>query len=273
MASTFTSTMGSAKTRAQPSRLLELPGDIRQKIWTLVVTEDNAIIPIQLSEKSSKFLWSEAQRRMQLTSSPTQFGGELVAEVVSDISAAASLDVVALSRVCRQVHQEACLTHLFYTKNEFDFRQSSSLEYMAAITPRKRQAIRSITLEFRDKWYIDSYNEAFFTLLCACTGSETLRLRLVLTLPFRPEQDTEDIAGLRKLKDAVKGRVLDVYFDKPASDEGQGRLIREILKRAASEPRVPISQAEVQKAMLRADLDYDEDRVSDDNMTGERVQT
>jgi hypothetical protein len=124
--------------------LLKLPAEIKQKIWTLAITVDDPIEPIQLRERSNKFLWSRDQvdkiDRKKIT-----------------VNAAFALTAVQLSKVCRTLYDEVALTHLFYKVNHFQFtttrtyrvnRAELPINYLVGLTSTRMKAIRNITCDW-----------------------------------------------------------------------------------------------------------------------------
>jgi hypothetical protein len=114
--------------------------------WTLAITVDESIKPIQIRDRSNKFIWSEAQDK------PDKSG-----EMTVSIKEAPPLTVVALSQVCRTLYEEVSLTHLFYKVNHFEFsvesnyrpiRAVSTITYLVALTTPRMKALRLITCDW-----------------------------------------------------------------------------------------------------------------------------
>jgi hypothetical protein len=151
------------------SRLLKLPNEIKQRIWTLAVTVDEPITPIQFRSKSNKFLWSINQTNQENDQ--------------RDVSAVPQLVAVQLAKVCRQLYQEIAATQLFYKVNDFHFIKYSNwtisqtpLTYLVAITEPRRTAIRSIKFTWH-RWS-KATGSHVFTLLTACHGLQSLDMKL-----------------------------------------------------------------------------------------------
>lgn len=54
---------------------------------------------------------------------------------------------VTLARTCRAIYAELQEYHAFYAVNEFQFDDETTMhQYLASLTPRRREATRSITL-------------------------------------------------------------------------------------------------------------------------------
>jgi hypothetical protein len=147
------------------SGLLKLPAEIKQRIvgpsnrdnilvvrkltisivqWTLVIALDESIKPIQIRERSNKFIWSITQI------DPKAQSGKCVEN-------APLLTVVALSKVCRTLYEEVSLTHLFYKVNHFEFPVTPGyrvnhaigpINYLVALTTARMKALRSITCDW-----------------------------------------------------------------------------------------------------------------------------
>ena len=112
--------------------------------WILAITLDEPIEPMQLRERSNKFIWSKAQAK------PDGSGKKTVKD-------APPLTVVLLSRVCRTLYEEVALAHLFYKVNRFVFtcapgwrvsRATDTVNYLVALTSPRMKAIRSITCDW-----------------------------------------------------------------------------------------------------------------------------
>ncbi|KAF8865865.1 hypothetical protein BDZ45DRAFT_668282 [Acephala macrosclerotiorum] len=282
---TTAASMATDVVKAQDNRLLGLPEEIKQNIFTFVVTVEGPITPIQLRAKSNKFLWSKNQYIKDQTTG--------IYKAV--ISAVKPLDVVALSSVCKQVYKEVSLTHLFYKSNEFHFRlsdrndgwysqDSTLLEYLVAITGPRRQAITSITCDWHQRYRHDA-PEHVFTMLSQCSGLKVLNLH-VKSYVLSSVTSVNYLKGLPELKNAVQGlSVLSVAIDKPkvvyawqnepetvaeASRKKLEKLVS-ILEKARALPKANLSDnlAKVNNAMLHADLDiHGEGRLSEDKKPG-----
>ncbi len=83
-----------------------MPTEIKQKIWSMAVTLEEPITPIQLAPKSNKFLWSASQI-VQTMPQPGNYLGEKKV-----IAAVDGLDVVSLSAVCKEMYKDIALTHV-----------------------------------------------------------------------------------------------------------------------------------------------------------------
>ncbi|CZR59205.1 uncharacterized protein PAC_09097 [Phialocephala subalpina] len=279
-----TARMATDTIKAQDSRLLRLPEEIKQKIFTLVVTVDGPVTPMQLRAKSNKFIWSKDQ---YVKDGAT--GGYKI-----DVSAVKPLDVVALTAVCKKVYQEVSLTHLFYKSNEFEFRldnlrrgwnESALLEYLVAITGPRRQEISSITYD----WHLRYRHEAcehVFTMLSQCSGLKALNLH-VKSYVLSSASNVNNLRGLPELKHAVKGlSAISVVYDKPPkssypweneseevseTNRKKTEQLKSILEKARAGPKASLSDnlAKVNSAMLHASLDiHGEGRLSEDKKPG-----
>ncbi|KAE8451915.1 hypothetical protein EG329_002756 [Mollisiaceae sp. DMI_Dod_QoI] len=259
----------------QDSRLLKLPEEIKQNIWKLVVIVKDPIAPVQLRAKSNKFLWSKDQH----VQDPNTRRTNIV------ISAAKPLDVVALSAVCKQIYQEVSLTHIFYKENQFQFlvegsggcaryRSSELLNYLAAITAPRREAIHSISVKLGVSYWRNFPVEHTFTMLSECKHLQVLSLHVDA---YALEYDqVNHLRGFKELKDAVKGlSVLTIHFE----NESQSTLkvsslerkeeFKSILEKERTAPKVAVSRIKVQNAMLYSDLDiHGEGRLSEDKKPG-----
>jgi hypothetical protein len=175
----------------------ELPPEVRNHIWKLCVTVDNPIFPIQLCHKSNKFICSSSQ-------------------IVQDengiskktISAVKPLTALQLAQVCHRIYDEVSNTHLFYSVNEFNFRNaqaSNLITYLLAITEPRRNAIRSIACEWQ-RYHRDSAQ--MFTVLAACKSLQILDLKIdqgISDYHVIPALDCFKFPGLAESKVAVRG--------------------------------------------------------------------
>jgi hypothetical protein len=145
--------------------LLEMTAEIRQKIWNYAVKEDKAIIPKQVKITSNKFWpYGPANAKVQAQ--------------VKDIQPPEPLiTAVQLSLTCHQIYDEVAATGLFYQINDITFISfDEMLTYLVAITPIRKNAIRSITFDW------NSYRWACkhaFTMLATCEGLRNLEAKLV----------------------------------------------------------------------------------------------
>lgn len=146
-------------------------------------------MPLQIKRRSNKFFWSRDQllnrQRRGWYSDPQ---GSAQGEVFSK----PQLTFVQLSKVSRTVYTEVAQTHLFYKINRFEFLTiSDTLTYLAAVTPDRLSAIRSIKAPIVNDVGWRDISSSVYTLLAACTGLKSLELVLSL-------DDTSYIFGFLK---------------------------------------------------------------------------
>ncbi|KAI1771695.1 hypothetical protein F4818DRAFT_445026 [Hypoxylon cercidicola] len=104
---------------SEVSFLKKLPLELRLAIYELVVKENQKIRPRRVRDDSNKFVSGSNATRATFS----------------------------LSRTCRAIYAELESLGPFYKLNRFEFGSASDLHvYLAAITPRRRQAIRYIDL-------------------------------------------------------------------------------------------------------------------------------
>lgn len=167
-------------------RLMDLPAEIRQRIFSLAVTTSESITPIHFKDRSNRFFWSKSQpeardakkyyrRRRQgyVYGSPT-------------------LTAVQLSTVSKQVYTEVVRTHLFYQVNQFEFLKISDMvSYLVAITLDRLSAIRSIKTSLPLYPCQKATPDHIYTLLTACKGLQ--KLEFIVT-------ESRDLVYIRTLK-------------------------------------------------------------------------
>lgn len=108
--------------------------EIRNRIFGFVVAVEEPIVPHQIREKSNKFVWSK-----------DQFNSNTKNYVVN-VGAVKSLDVFALSAVCKQIYEEVALTNvcLFHTLTKKSRQRSRNVEKLTfpALLPREPFRVR-----------------------------------------------------------------------------------------------------------------------------------
>ncbi|KAI1417214.1 hypothetical protein F5Y13DRAFT_202736 [Hypoxylon sp. FL1857] len=124
------------KMNERSSLFLKLPAEIRLMIYRYAVREDRPLVPRQLVRHSNKFTWGPCRTRR--VHYPGYGWINLPVE---------RLTAVCLSRTCRLIYADLEYYCPFYQVNRFAFFRFCDLNtYLAAITPRRRQNIWSITL-------------------------------------------------------------------------------------------------------------------------------
>ncbi|KAK0100000.1 hypothetical protein ONS95_013182 [Cadophora gregata] len=159
---------GAAKARTQNSRLLKLPMEIKQTIWTMAVTCEEPITPCQVTPRSNKFVWN-ADQASKLSQKPTE------------VSAAIPLAVVSLTKTCKEMYADISLTHLFYRNNHFDFSRfhNHMNTYLVAITDERRRSIGSMqfTWAVGRGWYKDKMCQTM-VLIASCKSLWSLKISI-----------------------------------------------------------------------------------------------
>ena len=156
-------------------RLLRLPLELRQQIWSYCVPYHSKIEPIQVGRSHLHYIKIR----------PSQ--DNLVVKSIN-----------AISLTCRQARNEVSESGLLYKENKFVFSSPiAMLNYLVAITPERRKYIRDISVLSLS--HEISYN--MFIILSTCTS---LRRLNVLTHRVGAEELS------KPLQDALNGLE---YFD------------------------------------------------------------
>jgi len=86
--------------------------------------------------------------------------------------------LTSLALTCHQINIEVCESGLFYKSNEFYFLfPKDLLDYLVAITPKRKDCIRSIIITW-DLWNCTSRDIDAFIVLSTCQGLRHLRIFL-----------------------------------------------------------------------------------------------
>ncbi|KAK6866181.1 hypothetical protein PG995_002709 [Apiospora arundinis] len=140
---------------ANESLLLRLPRELRLIIYEYSVTLDKPVTPRQTIARSNKFTWGNASR------APVHAHHGNAGHVYKSTESQ-YLTVVSLHRTCRAIHNELNALPIFYRVNEFELASQRDIHvFLAALTPERRDAIRSITLSAVPAWkpFIHTFDE------------------------------------------------------------------------------------------------------------------
>jgi hypothetical protein len=146
-----------------------MTAEIRQKIWNYAVMHDTPVSPKQAKDRSNKF-WPYHK----ITPAPATAKTKAEAE---DKQVTETLITAAqLSRACHQIYDEVAGTGLFYQINEITFVSfNDMLAYLVAITPVRRNAIRSVIIKWNhDRWTM----KHAITMLATCQGLRNLEITI-----------------------------------------------------------------------------------------------
>jgi hypothetical protein len=175
-----------------------MTAEIRQKIWNYAVKHDKAIYPKQVQQSSNKF-WPY---KKITTPNPTA-KAKVQAE---DTQLPEPLITAAqLALTCHQIYDEVAGTGLFYKLNEITFANlQDMLLYLVAITPIRRNALRSVIIEWHGSRTAIRHG---MTMLATCEGLQ--RVQIKVTWPYylrwglrywRTDGSFENLAELRGLE-------------------------------------------------------------------------
>jgi hypothetical protein len=249
---------------------VKLPEEIKQKIFAFAVALEEPIRPSQVKNRSNKFFWSESQRQVK------EKGKEK--DKVSS-----TLTVVQLSKVSRQIYEEVIRTYIFYTVNQFEFRDLNGLiTYLIAITPFRLKAIRSIKCQFPRFYWGRDRNAVAFNVLTACEDLQNLEFSFDVGEFYLSYNDATSLSGYKQLLTAVRGlKTLKLTVSEPhlvntfhysQYKEGSKTFrdaLEPILRQEMKHPRLPHSKTLFVKAQKIADLDIDGDgRLGEDRKPG-----
>jgi hypothetical protein len=142
-----------------------MTAEIRQKIWNYAVKHDTPICPKQVKDRSNKF-WPSGPK---VATIPSAQPDEV--QPLED-----SITAVHLSLTCHQIYDEVAGTGLFYQINEMTFVSfDDMLAYLVAITPIRRNAIRSVGIKWsHDRWT----SKHALTMLATCEGLRKLEVKV-----------------------------------------------------------------------------------------------
>jgi hypothetical protein len=146
------------------SLLLSLPTELQIKIYIFASKHTEAIKPEKWLPRSSKFAHDSRYstmcwnyRNYTYRSNPARMNGRLPE----------ALTAVDLSTTCRSIYNIVLGDFLLYKLGDFEFRYTNDmLAYIIAIHPRRRNAIRNISV-FYD---YPGDDESAFTILSLCHG-------------------------------------------------------------------------------------------------------
>ncbi|KAG4438127.1 hypothetical protein IFR05_006407 [Cadophora sp. M221] len=151
-----------AEEKKKPT-LMSLPNEVKQNIWTMAVFLEEDITPMQIAQRSNKFVWSLDQ---------------CVSPGTYNVSAVPPLMAVNLSSVCKAMYNEVSKTHLFYRHNKFNFsaRPGDFKTYIVGLTDARRQSIRYMHVELRPNWRPEIKDS--MVLIASCKGLKSLDLSI-----------------------------------------------------------------------------------------------
>lgn len=249
---------------------MSLPEEIKLNIWTLSVTLEEPVVPIQVREKSNKFLWSKAQRIQD----PKTFGPK------NSISAVPALAAVELSKVCKQLYAEIALARLFYKHNVFDlsYNRTSAIAYLVAITELRRDHIRSVTCEWVTYRRLES--SYMFTLLASCKGLNKLHIVVNHAGFSLPSNGLKNLFGFKECLVAIQGLNVSAEVKNVHSLISQDELLKKLkaqleegakIEEGVKQSRglLKYNHEQLGKAMLFANLDiHGEGRLGEDKKPG-----
>jgi hypothetical protein len=167
----------------QVSLLLKLPTEVQVKIYTFASKHTGAIKPDQWLPGSAKFAHDCQSPWMYSTEClfgdyRTYYRNNLAR---TNGRLPEALTTVDLSATCRFIYNIVIGDFLLYKLNDFEFRNSQAvLAYLTAILPRRRNAIRNISVIYAA--YMSSPAPAF-TVLSICNGLRNLTLD-ISDMPF-----------------------------------------------------------------------------------------
>jgi len=231
------------------SYLLNIPRELRDKIWALCVQHGEDIAPHQIAPRSNKFTYTEQKQDKDL-----YFHSWMSKKTKSAIDADPLLDVVALSLTCRQIYDEVSGTDLFYKLNEFKFANYlQTITYLFAITPKRMQAITSINIPCFN-WYPQGGHSKFFRryghrVLAACTNLKTLKLTIshAATAGFPPrfKHVLNEVGSLRGLESLQITAVPETHWGAVAGlpsqlDRDRCAALQDELQGEVTKPRTDI---------------------------------
>lgn len=146
-----------------------MTAEIRQKIWDYAVKHDTPVSPKQVKERSNKFWPYNKNSTPPVTAKPKT-------EAEDRRMSRALITAAQLSRTCHQIYNEVAGTGLFYQINELTFISfNDMLAYLVAITPVRRNAIRSVIIKWNhDRWTM----KHAITMLATCKGLRKLEITI-----------------------------------------------------------------------------------------------
>jgi hypothetical protein len=200
-------------------RLMDLPPEMRQKIFEFAVMVSEPVTPLQIKNRSNKFFWSKSQFYNSKDEAGTKRG------VQGHVYGKPQLTILQLCTVSRQIYAEVALTHLFYKVNQFEFLTNyDALAYLVAITPSRLSAIQFIKTAIVPIVGCKDGPAQIYTLLAACKGLQKLEL-VVKWIDFRSSTFRQLPPGFPALLIAVQGlKGLSVAFDSQSKPEVPGML-------------------------------------------------
>jgi len=144
-----------------------MTAEIRQKIWNYAVKHDTPVSPKQVKDRSNKF-WPYHK----ISPAPVTAKAKAEDKQLPETLIAAA----QLSRTCHQIYDEVAGTGLFYQINELTFVSfNDMLAYLVAITPVRRNAIRSVIIKWNhDRWTM----KHAITMLATCQGLRNLEITI-----------------------------------------------------------------------------------------------
>jgi hypothetical protein len=146
-----------------------MTAEIRQKIWNYAVKHDTPVSPKQVKDRSNKF-WPYHK------SAPASVTANAKAEAEDKQLPETLITAAQLSRACHQIYDEVAGTGLFYQINELTFVSfNDMLAYLVAITPVRRNAIRSVIIKWNhNRWTM----KHAITMLATCQGLRNLEITI-----------------------------------------------------------------------------------------------
>ncbi len=146
-----------------------MTAEIRQKIWNYAVKHDVPVSPKQVRDRSNKF-WP-----YQKISTP-YVTPNAKAEAEGKHLPQPLIAAAQLSRTCHQIYNEVAGTGLFYQINKLTFVSfDDMLPYLVAITPVRRNAIRSVTIKWNhSRWTM----KHALAMLATCEGLRKLEVTI-----------------------------------------------------------------------------------------------
>ena len=175
-----------------------MTAEIRQEIWNYAVKHDKTIYPKQVQQRSNKFWPYKKIATPNLTAKPKA--------QAEDVQLPEPLiTAVQLSLTCHQIYDEVAGSGLFYKINEITFANLRDMHlYLVAITPIRRNAIRSVIIEWGGGCTAIQHA---LTMLATCGGLQ--RVQINVTWPYywrwgfrywRSEGSFDSLAELRGLE-------------------------------------------------------------------------
>lgn len=143
-------------------------------IYEFVVYSPNALRPRQVGRRSNKF--TNGERLISNSNRDAAQRNRRPEEEHPEI------DALSLSLVCKEMNRDLQRRPVFYQVNRFHFTEIGHLEvYLAAITPRRREAIRYLSIYDETIWLAwKSFfcQKSLLALLTECKSIKDLSLTI-----------------------------------------------------------------------------------------------